>query len=320
MSQNKGHNTDMDLVGDDYSGPHPPSYIAATTSGSRSDPISPERFEPYLVRNPIEHLLKRLPSQVRKARQGQLSHEKDDEHLFVEHLTPYIVEFLHNLPASFLHPQDHRHPLSAELILLPANAVPAAQGWVLSGLDQRREQAGHAQVVEVASPGTKKLDCLDQKQPAAFYETMEEDRRDLMWWRNEDLAGRLASKIRCYLEPDEKVEPEFGTSGVHDEDKGLRKRHEEGFGHHKGFAPRDKSPQRPASLLLERSDNSHASTSHKGLSSQSHSHHTRDTNNDTEATKTTVQAEEVAFRRENDMGLWESSSGWAIVLIVTVAL
>lgn len=321
MTQRKGQGPDMNLVGGDPFGPPPPSYVEATITGSRPGPISPGQFQPHPVQNSVETLLRRLPSQVRKARHDQLSHEMDDEHLLVEHLIPYITEFLRNLPASFLRPKDHRRPLSAELVLLPENTVPAAQGWLLSGLDQRREQAGHVQVVEVASPETKlKSDCLDQKKPDASYETLGENKRDLMWWRDEDLADRLAFNIKCYLEHDKKAEPELHSSADYDEDSGLSQKHEDGFICHSGFAPRDKSPGRPASLLLERSNNSHASTSHTGLGAQPHSHHNRGTSNDTEATKATVQAEEVAFRRENDMGLWESSSGWAIVLTVTVTL
>jgi hypothetical protein len=37
-----------------------------------------------------------------------------------------------------------------------------------------------------------------------------------------------------------------------------------------------------------------------------------------DAVKMTVRAEEVTFRRENDFGVWESMSGWGIVVTVRV--
>lgn len=34
--------------------------------------------------------------------------------------------------------------------------------------------------------------------------------------------------------------------------------------------------------------------------------------------KATTRAEQMTFRRENEMGLWESRSGWTIIFTVTV--
>lgn len=293
----------MNSVRDDHSGRplNPPSYFEATTSGPRPDPISPERIEPFPAQNTLEQLLRSLPLQMRRARQDQVNHQKDDEHLLVEHLIPYIAEFFHNLPASVLYLQNHQRPLSAELILLPANAAPATQGWALSGLDQRREDAALVQVVEVTSPGKEKLDCLDQKPSDTLYETLGGDGKDLLWWRNEDLAGRLASTIRCYLEPERNagsvLRSAYGANGLYEKQEG-------GFVRRNGFTSRDKS---------------HASTGHKALGSQSRSGtQNGNRNDDSGVIKATVQTEEVTFRCENDMGLWESSSGWVIVVTVTV--
>lgn len=43
------------------------------------------------------------------------------------------------------------------------------------------------------------------------------------------------------------------------------------------------------------------------------------TSTDADHVRTTVRAEQMTFRRENEMGLWESQSGWTIVLTVGVA-
>lgn len=315
MSHNKGGSPNMSLGrDDDYTAlAPPPSYIEATTSGPRSDPMSPEHPSPRPGQNPLRHIIRSLPSQVRGARQDQLSHKMDDEQLLAEGLTPYLAEFLHSLPASVLYPhkrQNHQRPVSAELILLPAGAVPATQGWTLSDLDQRREDAAHVRIVEVPPPGKEEklgLCPSDQKQPYAPPDALGGDRRDLSWWRDEDLAGRLASTIRCYLEPEEEAPGPGSHTGADRGDNGLYRAQEGDFARHGRSKSTDKSV--------------HSSNGHKALGSQSRSgnHHTWEGENGVGVARAGVQAEEVTFRRENDMGLWESSSGWVIVMTMTVA-
>ncbi|ROW06620.1 hypothetical protein VMCG_04252 [Cytospora schulzeri] len=240
MAQAKGEIRKRHLVRDVYCGPQPPSYMEATTSGS---PTTPKHFEPHSGQASIELLLNQYPLQVRRALQDQLSQQMDDENLLVEHMGPCIADFFHNTPASILSQTTPQGALSAELILLPMDGAPATQGWTLSDLDQRKI-AAHVRVAEVTAPGKDIADSPDQKHPGG-------DGEDLMWWHDEGLAGRLASRIRSYL-------PEARNAG--------------------------------------------------------------DTDNHAGPMKTSVQAEEVTLRRETDMGLWESSSGWAIILRLSMRI
>lgn len=294
----------------DDSGLPPPSYTEATLSGSQANPIVP-KGDP--LQDSLEQLLQRLPIQLRASQQDQLGQQQDDECLLVERCTPYIAEFFHAIPITLLSSQYHQQHLLAELILSPANAVPATQGWVLSDWDQRRENAACVQVVEVDLSEKKKPETPDRKIPGAFAESLWEDRKDLMWWRGEDLAHRLASRIRRCLEPEGKTESKTRASAGIKADSGL---HNEGSPRHEGYAQKHKSP---SSLFSGHGKKSHALTSSRGLGSHSHGGSLMGTaNRDLEGVKVNVQAEEVTYRRENDMGLWESSTGWAIVLIVTV--
>ncbi|KUI73979.1 hypothetical protein VM1G_09448 [Cytospora mali] len=228
MSQNRNISHDGNLPGTGYpssSSPPPPSYTQATTSGSQLEPVSSGRLASHPTHDSVEQLLRRLPLQVRNARQDQLSQQNGDEHRVVERLAQHIAEFIRNIPTSVFYTQKHQPPLLAELILVPADAVPPTQGWVLSDLGQRKENAAHVRVVEVDSHDKEKDEYTDRKGPNSADETFWGGGEDLMWWRKEDLADRLASKIRDYLQPNEKDNPptrsdiHFGnpdsTSDVH---------------------------------------------------------------------------------------------------------
>lgn len=311
MSQNKSINSNSSFDGHDHNGLPPPSYIEATTaSGLRSSPISPRCFEHKSTQNSIEQLLQRLPLQLQEARQNLLSEQKDDERLLIEQLTPYITEFIRRLPSSVNYPQAHQSQSSSELILFPEGVVPATERWVLSGLGQRKEHAAHVEVVEVLSPGKEKLEYLDWKR--------------LMWWHKEDLASRLATMIRCYLEPEKNGDSKQRTSTENERDNGLKqKQGEAGFRYDTSSPKENKSPERPASHFFGRWKKTHFSSSHSHRAVGPEPRHDRpneDLNDSSDIVKATVQAEEVTFRRENDMGLWESSSGWAIILTVTIAI
>ncbi|KUI59396.1 hypothetical protein VP1G_06640 [Cytospora mali] len=270
MSQNRNISYDRNSAGTGYpssSSPPPPSYAQATTSGSQFEPVSSGRLDSSPpTHDSIAQLLRRLPLQVRNARQDQLSQQNDDEHRVVERLAQYIAEFIRNIPTSVFYTQKHQRPLLAELILVPADAVPATQGWVLSDLGQRKANAAHVRVVEVNSHDKEKEEYTDRKDLRSAGETFwgdggtEGDEGDLMWWRKEDLADRLASKIRDFLQPDEKDNPP-PRNGIH-------------FGN---------------------------------------------TDSSSDVVRTTIQTEGVTFRRENDMGLWESSSGWVIDLTIMLS-
>ncbi|ROV97784.1 hypothetical protein VPNG_08634 [Cytospora leucostoma] len=318
MSHNKGITPDRETIEYDYSDASLPSYNEATRSNSRSNLGSRELPGFVTTRESIEQLLRSLPLQVQNARQDQLSQQQEDERLLIEKVTPYIADFIRNLPRSILYPQKRKHPLSAELILFPAGAVPAEQGWVLSGLHERKQQAAHFRLEEVTSTDKVKLDSLDQKRADTFEAVPGDDWKGPLWWDDEDLADRLASSIGSYLHPKKASEPESCTRA--DEGNGNMRGNEinEGASRHGESASRHK-PYR--SFFFGRYKQSHASTGHKEAGSQTLvGGSTGNTQHSSEVVKTVVRSEEVTFRRENDMGLWESASGWAITLTVTVAL
>jgi hypothetical protein len=171
----------------------------------------------------------------------------------------------------------------SELVLIPASAVD--EGWSLTGLAERQSEGD---VVHVAHVMLERGDGDGEKtdgKDGGWRGEESSKRPSNNWFADEAMARRLAG----YLQPKEAVKTE--RRDVRAEVEQTRK--EKGFF---GLGRKRSEASTPASSPGCRSQ---AEKTDDGVSVR-------------------AQAEEITFRKENDFGIWESMSGFGIVVTVRV--
>ncbi|KAL1884065.1 hypothetical protein Daus18300_000174 [Diaporthe australafricana] len=272
----------------------PPSYIEATVpSGSQSRPPTyPEKPNA----DPIDELVSRLPSLIRERQQSQASQRLSEDDALVQHIVPFIQEFFLDFSTDN-HTRNSRESLSMELMLVPQDAARRDEGWTLAGINERREQCVFSRLNEIATPDklkwvSKNGESIQVRDDAA--ET------DTLWWRDEQRALRLASALRGIVTP----ERPQGSEAQRDVDVEEQQPPEQS----------DSKGKSPARSFFGLSRKSRSPVERTAPKIQTKSFATVSLG----SVQVHVQAEEVTLRRENDFGLWESSSGWAIVINATI--
>lgn len=328
---------------------HLPSYREATTSSthhsttpSHNSPPSPTSSASSspaplstVFISPIAAHFDALPSRLRAAQHARASDQAARDLDTITLLVPAIEAFLRDLDAA-------PAPV-AELTLVPASSVPRARGWALSDGAERRREGEVVRVIRVddladtkldseKSPTTTPTTTREKSRPAPQAPSTNDDDDDDdntqihkdsraygfdAWGRfddaspfdgpaatttpppptfftDEDIARRLAS----YLEPKAEVKVERravqaaveSSSSSSSRWKWGRKKEETTPG---GFA---------AVTAVSAAAPGLAGTGTGGGGAR--------------GVRVTVRAEEVTFRRENEIGLWESLSGFGVVVRV----
>jgi len=343
-----------DFVGGDAD--FPPSYSEATTSNSPSStPLSGPRgsssssnngaFLPSSLTStftsPIAFHLETLPARMRSSQQAHANEQAARDLETITVLAPAIEAFLRDLGTN---PSRGPPPL-AELTLVPASAVP--RGWALSGGAERRREGEIVRIVRVEgltsettsdSKGGSKANG-DRKggkkgssrfNPSSANDDDDDDggytytgsRSEGFdeWGRfndgDEDAlaevgAGtyfrdeRMARRLAGYLQPKAEVlvERKQIQQAVVDakKDKGFW------WGRKKSESSSPASPLSPqvASPPPEKG----SSLSPLGAAPIVQGD---------DRVSMVVRAQEVTFRKENDFGVWESRSGFGIVVTIMV--
>lgn len=324
---------------------HLPSYREATTSSTHhsttpshnspppptsSSSSSPAPLSTVFI-SPIAAHFDALPSRLRAAQHARASDQAARDLDTITLLVPAIEAFLRDLDAT-------PAPI-AELTLVPASSVPRARGWALSDGAERRREGEVVRVIRVDDLADTKLDSeksptttSEKSRPAPQAPSTNDDDDDDdntqihkdsraygfdAWGRfddaspfdgpaatntpppptfftDEDIARRLAS----YLEPKAEVKVERravqaaveSSSSSSSRWKWGRKKEETTPG---GFA---------AVTAVSAAAPGLAGTGTGGGGAG--------------GVRVTVRAEEVTFRRENEIGLWESLSGFGVVVRV----
>lgn len=280
----------------------PPSYNEATVpAGSQSRPPTYNEkptVDPTV--DPIDELVSRLPSLVRERQQSQASQRFSEDDALMQHMMPCVRDFFLDFSTDKnlkRHRNSHKS-LSMELMLVPQDAARSYEGWQLAGLNERTEQSAFFRLSEIAAPSqlrwvSKNDESLQIRDDAAG--------TDLLWWRDEEHAFRLASALRSVVTPErsEKSETPRHVLGIDEQELSEQS------------DSKRKSPMRSLFGLLKKSqpaaERSVPKVQNKTFATVSLG-----------SVQVHAEAEEVTFRRENDFGLWESSSGWAIVIKATV--
>ncbi|KAL2255113.1 hypothetical protein VTK26DRAFT_4085 [Humicola hyalothermophila] len=215
-------------------------------------------------------------------------------------------------------------PAVAELTLVPEAAVPARKGWAMTGVRERRSEGevvrvgwvevGHEQgggKGEKGEKGEKKdLGGRSRREREEGFDEWgrfeteyvdggggggagdEESKEDALWFYDEEMAGRLAT----YLRPEPDLERKRVQAVVAERKTAAPKEEKSsGWGGRWGFGSRKKAEPATPVPVVERPPATAAVD---------------------DSIKMTVRADEVTFRRENELGVWESRTGFGIVVTV----
>lgn len=344
----------------------PPSYTEATgsTHSTYTSPSSVPGPAPTPIRtsseSPLTTHLRTLPSRLRSAHHLHSTAQSTRDAFFVSQCVPHIewfIEDIVNLP---------KPPQVAELVLVPAEALPGTEasrldqtsagrelatrrqqredkGWELSGAKERR---GEGEVVEVGCVS------ISPEQSAGDGKGRPVDRKVDPNGNGQDSGtGSAIRPVGNYT---------FGEWGRFETDPSSSSSHSRLKSHSLGpeetwnwfttpsLARRIASLLRPEPTLARKTvqaavetPKSPVSPSSGSKKSGSGSFFRRSSKSDAQAqtpppverTLTpvrggamleedkvgmTVRTEEVTFRRENEFGVWESLTGWGVVVCLKV--
>lgn len=275
----------------------PPSYSEATVTGG-SQP-RPPTYNEKPATDPIDELVSRLPSLVRERQQSQASQRLSEDDTLVQHMMPFIREFFLDFSTdnNIKRSRSSHKSLSMELMLVPQDAAPSDEGWKLAGLNERREQSAFFRLNQIAAPSqlrwvSKNGESIQIRDDAA--------EADPLWWRDEEHALQLASALRSIVTPERSEKSEAQRREAMEQQEIPEQPDLKGKSPVRSFFGLSRKSRSPVEPVVPKVQNKSFATVSLG------------------SVQVDVQAEEVTFRRENDFGLWESSSGWAVVIKATV--
>ncbi|TLD28458.1 hypothetical protein PspLS_03452 [Pyricularia sp. CBS 133598] len=321
--------------------PAPPPYSESahpttTTIPSRSPGQTPPSPSSLLSSHLATHLSS-LSARLRQTQSARATRQALLDLELVERIVPHVEAFLADVVDAPSRP-------AAELTIVPAPAVPPA--WALSGAAERRREGELVHLVRLAVPGASPARAaVDEKgrprdlpqssdskggssgvgdatspstgsslRPERDWTSMQFDEwgrwdedaeaaamaaaggnaggSPSWWWRDERMAERLAA----HLQPRPPVKTE--RRGIQAAVVQAKEEKKSGWGlWRKKSSSSTATPASPVaaavspvSPVLEQDD----------------------------GVKMIVRADEVTFRRENDFGVWESMSGWGIVVTFAV--
>ncbi|KAK3689323.1 hypothetical protein B0T22DRAFT_169967 [Podospora appendiculata] len=308
----------------------PPSYLETISSPSSTTPNSIPGHLPTSLINPyttpLTTHLQTLPARMRAAQQARSTEQASRDLDQITQMIPHVEAFLSDLgsiPGA---------PPVAQLTLVPGSAV--ARGWVLSGAAERRREGEVVRVVRVgggkSASGNETVDFSDERKgraggrgvvdeddddddgyaraqsssEAGFDEWGRFDsspssssaavgRSEACFFNDEQMARRLAG----YLRPEPNLARQHVQAVV--ESKSSKKAASSGWRWGRGSQKQTSSSPSPSPVSPS------GSTFGSGAEMD-------------ERVSMIVRAEEVTFRKENEFGVWESLSGFGIVVTVKV--
>ncbi|KAI1428885.1 hypothetical protein F5Y12DRAFT_782447 [Xylaria sp. FL1777] len=282
----------------------PPPYSVHTTDHASTSHVG--SIQGSLTSHLQEHLAL-LPNRMRMTRETHSVRQSLDDASLLDLLLPEIDDFLTYLGSL------HRTPKLAHLTLIPEAAVPP--NAILSGMEEMRQRGEPCRVAHVdlglSNNEKKSKPASDSNQAASNSQNWSVGRefsdwgrfedstsatnsshtQNMLWWRDEDMARRLAR----HLQPTTRNEPVVLETPVQVavEARLPPQKEKKGWfwGKKDNSAGRDNVTQTPTKKAQNREES---------------------------GARMSVTAEEVAFRSENELGLMESTRGWAIVVVVRV--
>ncbi|KAK1720272.1 uncharacterized protein BDZ83DRAFT_455718 [Colletotrichum acutatum] len=279
----------------DGDGDLPPSYNEATTSYHSSSSLNPDPS--------VSATLNNLSSLLRETQAQQTARDTVTTTTLLPLLTPHITSLLTRLGTT-------PHPaILTELYLVPAAAVGSE--WIIaSDADPKAGQV--AEVIRVepeAYPDSKGRGDTKGQSTGSSYEFDEWGRWDEntnagssssregeWWWSDEGLARRLAKRLQPEPRLDRTVVRAVVEQAKEDKKAGRWGLFRVGTDSSSSPSSSSSAPPPPRQFIKPTSP---SITFEENVSM-------------------TVRAEEVTFRRENEMGIWESMRGFGIVVRVRI--
>lgn len=261
----------------------PPSYTEATTSDVRTSRGSQPEFSG--LEAPLAELLQRIPTTITTNHEHQINEQIKEDYRLVEYLVPYIRDFFmrlqHNHAAGGSRDLARLPKFRAELYLVPDEAVPDSEGWKLSGAEYIKQECGYFELANVCVPIRTKEGGLGKMKESGEKRSEKEVPHPYDYYNNGPSNSKTVSVSGERLK----------TWWWKNEDQAR-------------FLARYLNTELATSpSAAERSPQSQSSRGHIGQG----------------GVYSTVRAEEMTFRRENEMGLWESKSGWTIIFTVVIS-
>ncbi|KAK7752651.1 hypothetical protein SLS62_005420 [Diatrype stigma] len=299
----------------------PPSYddsIQHPGGGtSPQDASGPESATRHL-----QNHIASLPGRIRASQRARTAQQRLDDTLLVDHIAPAIEELLIDLGA-----QGGTVTPLATLTIVPDGAIPPKAE--LSGLSEMRSRGELGRVSKIRLSDHDKREEKDGEEkdgPPAFskftfasaassslpFSSPDYSATDLLWWRDEAMARRLADclqpKVATTGKRPQAERIPSSTSAVQAavEKEVPSEKQRRGWGWGKWRNGRGDPPQGAGARAATEA------TVSPGLQQEQQKAQGGD------GACMIVEAQEVAFRVENDLGIWESIRGWGIVVTVTV--
>ncbi|KAI0882597.1 uncharacterized protein GGS22DRAFT_46713 [Annulohypoxylon maeteangense] len=282
----------------------PPPYTALPTN----HPISNE-FQLNSLTYHLQHHVSSLPDRIRATQQVRKAEQTSGDASLLDHIVPIVEEFLADLGAR------HTPVPLATLTLIPDVAVP--KNAMLSGLEDMKRRGEICRVSRISMDKISKDSKSNSETPKS--QNVSEDpswasgqeftgwgrfgepespsddteRNKLLWWRDEEMARRLAT----YLQPrKEKTAPKTVVQAVVEQRIPAKKEKKSWLWGKRASGQTSESAPTPTETEVK----------------------VDKTREEEKGAEMVVTAQEVAFRQENELGIWESFPGWGVVVAVKV--
>lgn len=274
----------------------PPPY----TEHANPPPVVSRHAQPLYCRPGGSHnIIQGEGSTEIPPRPGRVKTSRSEDQL-AAHISPYISSFLQETERTCAslnaqHPSNFR----ADLYLVPEEAIPVGEDWQLSGIDYLKHNCNHLQLTRVATPNDDN-----------------NEKHSRPWYKDQCTCG-------CSLSSQSEKQGQKEKDGL---DNGSQTTGEpSGVPGENVWWKNETQARWVAEYLHQQLRDIPSSRLEKTPHGEDRKHtcgcecHRSGPSNlrlqgPAEAIEATVRTEEMAFRRESDMGLWESKSGWTIIV------
>ncbi|EGS22454.1 uncharacterized protein CTHT_0019920 [Thermochaetoides thermophila DSM 1495] len=297
----------------------PPSYNEAISGvDSKVRPSTSSVFW-----SPLSNHIRALPELLRQTIAARKTSQDVRDANTIMLMLPSVEDFLSRLSSGRLLDCFGNIPRISELTLVPAVAVP--EGWELTGARERVLEGEVVEVSRVEDPAHTKDGKSSRQRPHrpklistlrdevdetidewGWFETEElGDGKgfsgDPLWWDDEEMAKRLAKRLQ--------PEPDLDRKKVHAiviERKTATREEKLGWIARLGFggSKSKKADRDQVSTTTLPSTPTSAPDSAEASSSP---------------VKMIAKVGEVTFRKENQFGVWESRTGWGVVITIMIS-
>ncbi|XDG03193.1 hypothetical protein ABKA04_002808 [Annulohypoxylon sp. FPYF3050] len=285
----------------------PPPYTTLPTDR----PISDE-FQLNSLTSHLQHHVLSLPDRIRATQRVRKAEQTISDASLLDHIVPIVEEFLADLGAR------HTPVPLATLTLVPDVAVP--KNAALSGLEDMKRRGEICRVsrisVDKASKDTKPSSGAPQSKVVSedpgwasgqefsgwgrFGEPEspinDSERNKMLWWRDEEMAHRLAGYLQPKREQRTPMEQRSVVQAVVERRIPAKKEKKGWLWGRRSGGQATESVVTPARTEVE----------------------VQRPQEEQKEARMTVAVQEVAFRQENELGIWESFCGWGVVVAVKV--